>query len=147
MVRETWVQSQVASYKRLLKRYLIPPCLTLSNIRYVSRVRWSDSGKGVASSSTPRCSSYWKGGLLVALDNGRQLYLLYLVHPYSSIDTTTSRKKLRFILSVRSDFHMTERVLLDFSGIFFQFIVTFLFLATHPRSHFYDNQNSGDERQ
>ena len=26
--------------------------------------------------STPRCSSYWKGSLLVALDNGRQLYLL-----------------------------------------------------------------------
>ena len=28
---ETWVHSQVASYQRLLKWYLIPPCLTLSN--------------------------------------------------------------------------------------------------------------------
>ena len=30
------------------------------------------------------------------------------VHPYSSIDTTAAWKKLRFILSVRSDFHMIE---------------------------------------
>ncbi len=28
-----------------------------------------------------------------------------VVHPYSSIDTTTAWKKQRFILSVRSDFH------------------------------------------
>ena len=31
-----------------------------------------------------------------------------VVHPYSSIDTTAARKKLRFILSVRSDFHMID---------------------------------------
>ena len=30
------------------------------------------------------------------------------MHPYSSIDTTAAWKKLRFILSVRSDFHMFE---------------------------------------
>ena len=47
MVRETWVQSQVASYQKFLKWYLIPPYLTLSNIRYVSRVNWSNPGKGV----------------------------------------------------------------------------------------------------
>ena len=47
MVRETWVQSLVTSYQRLQKWYLIPACLTL-NIRYVSRVKWSNSGKGVA---------------------------------------------------------------------------------------------------
>ena len=52
------------------------PCLTLSNIRYVSRVKWSNSGKGVAPSPTPRCRSYWKGSLLVAIDSCRQLYLL-----------------------------------------------------------------------
>ena len=56
--QETWVQSQVASYQRLLKWYLIPPCLTLSNKRYVSRVKWSNPGNGVASSPTSRCSSY-----------------------------------------------------------------------------------------
>ena len=73
MARETWVQSQVASYQRFLKWYLIPPCLTLSNIRYVSRVKWSNPGKGVAPSPTPQCNSDWKGSLLVALDYGRQL--------------------------------------------------------------------------
>ena len=31
-----------------------------------------------------------------------------IVHPYSSIDTTATWKKQRFILSVRSDFHMTD---------------------------------------
>ena len=37
----------------------ILPCLTLSNTRYVSRVKWSNQGKkGVAPSSTPQCSSY-----------------------------------------------------------------------------------------
>ena len=30
------------------KWYLIPPCFILSNIRYVSRVKGSDQGKGVA---------------------------------------------------------------------------------------------------
>ena len=32
------------------------------------------------------------------------------MHPYSSIDTTSAWKKLRFILSVRSDFHMIDRL-------------------------------------
>ena len=48
---------------KTLKWYLIPPCLTLSNIRYVSRVKWSNLGS----------SSYWKGSLLVTLDYGHQL--------------------------------------------------------------------------
>ena len=73
MVRETWVQSQVASHQ---KWYLIPPCVTLSNIRYVWRVKKSNPRKEVAPSPTPRCSSYWKASLLVALDYSRQLYLL-----------------------------------------------------------------------
>ena len=72
---ETRVQSQVESYQRLKKRYLIPPCLTLSIIRYVSRVKWNNPGKRVASSPTPRCSSYWKGSLRIALDYSHQLYL------------------------------------------------------------------------
>ena len=53
MVWETWVQSQVESYQRLKKWYLMPPCLTLSIIRYGSRVKWSNPGKGVAPSPTP----------------------------------------------------------------------------------------------
>ena len=35
---------------------------------------------------------------------------VHVVHPYSSIDTTAAWKKLRFILSVRSDFHMTDNL-------------------------------------
>ena len=79
MVRETRVQSQVKSYQRLKKWYLIPPCLPLSIIRYVSRVKWSHPGKGVVPSPSPWCSSYWKGSLRVALDYSRQLYLTYMV--------------------------------------------------------------------
>ena len=33
---------------------------------------------------------------------------VHIVHPYSSMDKTTALKKLRFILSDRSDFHMTD---------------------------------------
>ena len=77
MIRVTWVQSQIASYQKLLKWYLIPPCLILSNIRYVSRVKWDNPGKGVVFSPTPWCSSYRKGSLLAALDYGRQLYSTY----------------------------------------------------------------------
>ena len=56
---------------------MIPPCLTLSNIRYVSRVKRSYPGKRVAPSPTPRCSRYWKGSLLVALDYDRQQQLVF----------------------------------------------------------------------
>ena len=34
------------------------------------------------------------------------------MHPYSSIDVTAVWKKLRFILSVRSDFHITDSLLI-----------------------------------
>ena len=57
----------------------IPGRVIPSNIRYVSRVKWSNPGKGVAPSLTPRCSSYWKGSLRVALDYGRQLTFYF--HP------------------------------------------------------------------
>ena len=36
------------------------------------------------------------------------LVSVHVVHPYSSIDTTAAWKKLGFILSVRSEFHMAE---------------------------------------
>ena len=44
--------------KTLKKWDLIPPCLTLSIIRYISRVKWSNPGKGVAPPPTLWCSSY-----------------------------------------------------------------------------------------
>ena len=61
MARETWIHSQIESYQRLKKWYLMPPCLTLSIIRYGSRVKWSNPRKGVAPFPTPWCSSYRKG--------------------------------------------------------------------------------------
>ena len=54
--------------QKTLKWYLIPTCLTLSNLRYGSSVKWGNLEKGVAPSPTPRCSSYWKGSLRVTLD-------------------------------------------------------------------------------
>ena len=66
------------------KWYLILPGLILSNIMYVSRVKWSNPGKGVASSTLPRCSSYWKGSLLVALDYGRQFYFTTAVRVFAN---------------------------------------------------------------
>ena len=47
MAWETGVQAKIESYQRLKKRYLILPCLTLRIIRYGSRVKWSNPGKGV----------------------------------------------------------------------------------------------------
>ena len=76
---ETVVQSQVELYLRLKKWYLILPCLKLSIIKYVSRVKWNNLGKGVALSLTPWCSSYWKGSFWVALSYGCQLYLLRII--------------------------------------------------------------------
>ena len=75
MVRENGVQSQVESYQRFKRWYLMPPCLTISIIRWGSRVNWSTSRNGVAPSPTPWCSSYWKGSLWVILYNGLKLYL------------------------------------------------------------------------
>ena len=48
----------------------------LNTRQYKVHIKWSNPGKGVAPSSTSQYSSYWKGSLLVALDYGRQLYLL-----------------------------------------------------------------------
>ena len=42
------------------KWYLMPPCLTLSIIRYRSRVKWSNPAKGVAPSPTHWCSKLSK---------------------------------------------------------------------------------------
>ena len=52
---------------------MISPCLTLNILRFASRVKWSNPGKGVAP-PTPQCSIYWKGSLLVVLNYGCQLY-------------------------------------------------------------------------
>ena len=75
MARDTRVQSQVESFHRFKKWYLMSSCLTLNIIRYVSRVKWRNSRKGVAHFPKPWCSSYWKGNLRITLDYGYQIYL------------------------------------------------------------------------
>ena len=50
------------------KGFLRPPCLTLSIIRYGSRVKWNNPKNGVAPSPTPRCGSNLKETLRVTLD-------------------------------------------------------------------------------
>ena len=62
---------------KTLKMVLMPPYLTLSLIRYRSRVKSRNPGKGVAPFPTPWCSSYQKGSLWVTFDYGRQLYFYF----------------------------------------------------------------------
>ena len=76
------------SYQKLKKWSLILPCLTFGIIKYISRVKWRNLREGVAPSSTLRCSSYRKGSLWVALDYGRQLYLLYFIKSAEEIPPT-----------------------------------------------------------
>ena len=75
MARKTELQFLVESYQRLKKWYLMPPCLILSIVRNVSRVKWSKPGKGVVPSPIPWCCSCWKRRLRVTLDYCYQLYL------------------------------------------------------------------------
>ena len=77
IAQETEVQYPVESYQRLKQGYLIPHSLTLSVLRYVSRVKWNDPGKGVAPSSTSRCCSYLKGSPRVTSNYSRQLYFTF----------------------------------------------------------------------
>ena len=60
------------------KWYLMPPCLTLSIIREGSRLKWSNPENRVAPSTTPQCSSYWKGSLQVT--NFYSYLLQWLFH-------------------------------------------------------------------
>ena len=70
MVQETGVQSQVESYKRLKKMVLDAFLLNTQHYKVRIMSKRSNPGKGVAPSSTPQCSSYWKGSFQVALDYG-----------------------------------------------------------------------------
>ena len=51
----------------------MPNSFTLNTIRKGSRVKWSNPGKGVPPSPTPR-----KGRLQMTLDYGRQLISIYI---------------------------------------------------------------------
>ena len=62
---------------KTFKMVLDTSWLNTQHYKVLSRVKWSNPGKGVAPFPTPRCSSDWKGSLRVTLDYGCQLYLLY----------------------------------------------------------------------
>ena len=53
--------------------------LTLSIIRYVSRVKWSIPGKGVAPSLQLGVEAIKKGAFRSPSDNGRQLYFYFIL--------------------------------------------------------------------
>ena len=61
---------------------LVPDTSLLNTQQYkvVSRVKWGNSGNRVVPSPTPRCSSYWKGSLLVTLNYGCQLYFFTYIY-------------------------------------------------------------------
>ena len=80
---------------------MLPPCLTLSIIRYRLRVKWSNSGNGVVPFPTPRCSSYWKGSLQFALDYSYQLYFyLYICYAYSWYISNFNYQLLKLFFSL-----------------------------------------------
>ena len=54
--------------RKTLKMVLDTSLLNTQQFKVRIEGKVEQSRKGVASSSTPWCSSYWKGGLLVALD-------------------------------------------------------------------------------
>ena len=55
----------------------MPPCLTLSIIRYGSRVKWNNPGKGVAASLHLGVVAIEEGAFGLPLTKGRQLIYLY----------------------------------------------------------------------
>ena len=55
-----------------------------------------------------------------------RLVSVQVVHPYSSIDTTAACKKLRFVLSVRSYFHMIDSLSIAVHDFFSRVSMSFL---------------------
>ena len=58
---------------KTVKQLVIFPCLTLSIIRYISRVKWSNPGKEVAPFSTPRVildDYYYNYGIMCFMYEG-----------------------------------------------------------------------------
>ena len=55
-----------------------------------------------------------------------RLVIVHVVHPYNSIDMTPAWKKLRFILSVRSDFHITDSLLIAVYAFSNRVLISFL---------------------
>ena len=130
MVWETGVQSQVESYQRLKKWYLMLPYLTLIIIRYRSRVKWSNPGKGVVPFPTPWCSSYWKGNLQVPSTKVANFTLLFRLAckllPYKEVLTSVPWRGVQLFR-----IKILLLSLFSFFQIFFPTYSIFLFLNLH----------------
>ena len=94
MARETWVQSQAESYQRLKKWYLMLSCLTLSIIRYVSRVKESNPGKGVATPLHLGIVAIEKGAFGSSSTTVANLILLYSTLNFRSVQVYTVNSPL-----------------------------------------------------
>ena len=75
---DTGVQTRVESYQRLKTWYFTSPCLTLTNIRHGSRIKWNNPGKGVAPFPTFCWSSYWEGAFVSLSTTVSQFISLYI---------------------------------------------------------------------
>ena len=107
----------------------MPPCLTLSIIRYGSRVKWSSPGKGVAPSPTPWCSSYRKGGFRVTLDYGHQLIIVvFSLRIFRNLDLGIERV-LRCIHTNSTNLESIE-LILKIATLFWNTFSFFSFLCS-----------------
>ena len=57
MAWESWVQSQVKSYQKMV---LDASLVNTQHYKIYIKGKWSNPENGVAPSPTPWCSSYWK---------------------------------------------------------------------------------------
>ena len=80
MARETGVQSQVKLYQRLKKMVLDAFLLNTQHYKVWIKGKVEQSRERSSAFPTPRCSSYWKGSLRVALDYGHQLYFFFNIY-------------------------------------------------------------------
>ena len=98
-----------------LLRQQCPACLVrLTWIIFVIGDRWPYSWCLVGCC----CQDLFRmaGSILVYLPSSffsSRFVRVHVVHPYSSINVIAASKKLRFILSVRSDFHISDSLLID----------------------------------
>ena len=106
MVQEIRVQSQVKSYQRLRKWYLIPPCLTFCIIKVQIKGKWNNPEKGVVPSPTPCCRSYWKGSLWVTLKYSQPTYFTYINNHKTTAQISWSDKQQQ----LRKENHLTKKL-------------------------------------
>ena len=109
MVWETGAQSQVESYQRLKKWYLMPTCFILGINKYVSRVRGALMGKEQRSFLRLGVVAIEKGGILSPVTTVEPLMYIYIYI---------------YIKMKRS--HLIKRN---------SFFVLFIFCATRVRTH------------